>query len=101
MGEVEFQPEGVKLLVKVEKIKEKTDGGIYLAPKAKDAAQMETVRAEVIAIGPRVDISFEGDAFGVGDVVIFARYGGNVVEDKSLDGLYRVLNDEDVLMRVI
>jgi co-chaperonin GroES (HSP10) len=101
MSDIGFQPEGVKLLVKVEKVEEKTEGGIYLAPQGREDAEMATVRAEVVAIGPRVDIQFDGDALDVGDIVIFARYGGNVVEDKSLDGLHRILNDEDILMRVV
>jgi co-chaperonin GroES (HSP10) len=100
MRDLGFQPEGCKLLVKVEKVSEKTEGGIYLAPKGREDEQMGTVRAEVMAIGPRVDIEFESGVLELGDIVIFAKYGGNVVEDKRLDGVWRVLNDEDILIRI-
>jgi len=101
MGKVAFQPEGCKLLVKVEEIKDKTDGGIYLPETAKEEEQYKTVRGKVMAIGPRVDVTFEGEPFSIGDIVVFARYGGNVIEDKELDGLWRILNDEDVFIRVV
>ena len=101
MGEKVLQPEGVKLLVKLEEIKEQSEGGIYLAPTAREEEQYATVRGEVVAIGPRVDVKFDGGPLEVGDTVIFAKYGGNVIEDKSLDGIHRILNDEDVFIRII
>lgn len=101
MSKVEFQPEGVKLLVKVEEVKDQTDGGIYLPETSKDQEQYATVRGKVMAMGPRVDVKFNGEPFAIGDTVIFAKYGGNVIEDKTLEGVWRILNDEDVFIRVV
>jgi len=101
MNKVDFQPEGCKLLVKVETVKAQTEGGIYLPDNAREQEQYATVRGEVVKIGPGVMVEFYGEPFKVGDVVIFAKYGGNVIEDKSLDGVHRILNDQDILIRVV
>ena len=97
----EFQPEGCKLLVRVEEVKEMTEGGIYLPDAGREAEEMGSVRGEVMAVGPRIDVDFTGAKFKVGDIVIFAKYGGNIIEDRELDGIWRILNDADVFISVV
>lgn len=94
----EYQPEGCKLLVKVEEVKEKTDGGLYIPDTVRENEQLAATTGEVIAIGPAVDLAFAKDRpVKIGDRVIFAKYGGRVIDDK---GGLRIINDEDVLARV-
>jgi len=98
MSEIELQPEGYKLIVKPEEIKQKTEGGIYLPDSTRDQEQNAVNRGEVVAIGPSCSIQFDGDDLAVGDTIVFAKYGGFLVERK--DGNLRILNDEDVVARV-
>lgn len=94
-----LKPEGVKVLVIPEEVKEKTDGGIYLAPEARDREQYAMTKGKVVAIGPDVEACFEDRNLEIGDVVIFAKYGGAVVKDDDIE--YRVINDEDIMAKVV
>jgi len=94
----EYQPEGCKLLVRVEKVKEVTDGGIYMPETVRENEQLAATTGEIVAIGPSVDMAFaKGRPAEIGDKVIFAKYGGRVIDEK---GVLRIINDEDVLARV-
>lgn len=91
-------PAGHRVLVLPEEVKEKTDGGIYLPQQAKDREQAAMIVGTLIAVGPQAWDGFgDGKPWAdVGDVVIFAKYGGAVV--KGTDGKdYRILNDEDIV----
>jgi len=93
-----IEPAGHRVLVLPEEVKEKTDGGIYLPQQAKDREQAAVIVGTLVAVGPQAWDGF-GDGkpwAGVGDDVIFAKYGGAVV--KGIDGKeYRILNDEDIV----
>lgn len=54
-------------------------------------------KGTVVSIGPTAFKDFGGDAWcAVGDLIIFAKYAGKVVEDTDRTK-YVVLNDEDVV----
>jgi len=93
----DYQPEGCKILVKVEKVKEQTEGGIWKPPTAKDDEQLAATTGEVVAIGPSVDIAFNDGPLKVGDKIKFAKYGGVLIDEEDF---IRVINDEDILTRV-
>jgi len=94
----ELMPEGVKLLIFPDEVAEKTEGGIYKAPQAREDEKFATVVGTVIAIGPKVDVMFEDGPLDVGDKVIYAKYGGVIVEHGGKD--HRLVNDEDVIAKV-
>lgn len=92
-----LQPEGSKLLVKPDSVKEKTKGGIYLPEQAKQSEEYNTNKGIILAIGPTVDLLFKKDRKAkVGDRIIFARYGGLIIKEDGQEDL-RILNDEDVV----
>lgn len=95
---MKLKPEGCKLIVEADRVKEKTESGIYLAPKGVESEQMRITKGTIVAIGPAVDLLFDGDRKpAVGDRIMFARYGGMNLSLDDDDRDYRVLNDEDVL----
>ena len=99
MRDLGFQPEGCKLLVKVEKVSEKTEGGIYVPDSVQDAAKFTAVRGEVLAIGPAAAIEFDDGPLKVGDEVIHAKHSGVFVTgDDGVD--VRIVNDIDIQARI-
>ena len=91
-------PCGHRILVKPEKVEEKTEGGIYIPETAKGREQQGTMKGVVVEVGPNAWKAFDdGHQWAnVGDKVCFKRYAGEVIKDD--DGTeYRIMNDEDVL----
>jgi chaperonin GroES len=91
----EVHPVGTRILIKVDPVEEKTQGGIVIP---KSAVETEIVSAEsgtVVAIG---DIAFQG--YGepwceVGDHVYFLRHAGVIKKIGEED--YRIINDVDLI----
>lgn len=95
---INYQPEGNKLLVKIEEIEEVTAGGIIKPQMVRDDEQLSCTTGEVLAVGPSVDMAFaKSRPVKIGDKVIFARYGGVLIDER--EGL-RIIHDEDVLAMI-
>ncbi|MGI6037484.1 MAG: co-chaperone GroES [Limnochordia bacterium] len=91
---MKLKPLADRVILKIVAEEEKTAGGIVLPDTAKEKPQ----RGEVLAVGPgaydengkRIPMDV-----AVGDVVIFARYGGTEVK---VDGEeYTILRQSDIL----
>jgi|APSaa5957512622_1039677.scaffolds.fasta_scaffold113611_2 chaperonin GroES len=94
-----LMPEGVRILLDPQKVESKTEGGIYLPEQVKEDEQYATVVGTVIAIGPNADVMFEDGPLDVGDRITWAKFGGVIVDH---DGeKCRVINDEDVIAKVV
>jgi len=93
---VKLQPLGDRLVVKPMEREEKTKTGIYLP----DTAKEKPVEGKVIAAGPG-RLTEDGQRIPmdvkVGDIVIYAKYGGTEIkiEDEEL----MILNEKDVLAK--
>ncbi len=93
---VKIQPMADRIVVKPIEKEEVTRGGIYLPDTAKEKPQ----EGEVVAVGPgkktddgkliKIDVA-------VGDVVIYAKYGGTEV--KLDDEEYIILRESDILAK--
>lgn len=93
-----LMPEGVRILLEPQTVKEKTEGGIYLPEQVKEDEEYATVIGTVLAIGPNADVMFDDGPMQVGDKVTWAKFGGVIVEH---DGeKCRVVNDEDIIAKV-
>jgi chaperonin GroES len=81
-----IQPLFDKVLIKPQKVEEKTAGGIYIPDTAKqDKPQI----GEVIAIGKDVkDVK-------IGQNIVFAKYGPTEITLESED--YLIVKEEDIL----
>lgn len=91
-----IRPIGDKVVVQVTEADEKTAGGIVLPDTAKKRPQ----EGKVVAVGPgRVLDNGERAPISVkpGDVVIYAKYGGNEV---TVDGEDYVILDQDQIYAV-
>ena len=93
--QVTFKPVGNRIVV--EPLDEETElstGGIYIPDTAKERPQS----GRVVAVGPG-KLTDDGVRLpmevGVGDVVVYSKYGGT--EYKEGDTEYLVLRDDDVL----
>ena len=93
-----LEAEGVKLVIDPVKVEEKTKGGLYIPDTARDMQQVAATRGTVLAVGPQVEARFVSGPIEEGDMVVFAKYAGAMIEDDGKE--YRVINDDDVLARV-
>ena len=93
---VKLQPMADRVVVKPIEKEEKTKSGIYLPDTAKEKPQ----EGKVVAVGPG-RLSDEGKRLAmdikVGDVVVYARYGGT--EIKVDDEEYMILRESDILAK--
>ena len=93
-----INPTGHHVLVLPDEVKEKTEGGIYLAPMGREQEQRAATKGKLIAIGPSAWAEFAlGEPWAeVGDYISFAKYAS--IEMKGSDGKdYALLNDQDIL----
>ena len=93
---VKLQPLADRLVVRPIEAEEKTKTGIYLPDTAKEKPQ----EGEVIAVGPG-RLSEDGKRIAmdvkVGDIVIYAKYGGT--EIKIDDAELIILREGDILAK--
>jgi chaperonin GroES len=93
---VKLQPLADRLVVKPIEAEEKTKAGIYLPDTAKEKPQ----EGEVVAVGPG-RLSDDGKRIAmdiqVGDIVIYAKYGG--AEIKIDEEEYMILRESDILAK--
>jgi len=91
---------GWRILVKPEKVKEYSDGGIYLPDETRDTDQMATTKGLVLDVGPTAfGTDHDEVALKKGDTIHFARYSGSTLKLEEVDKEeLRIINDEDVLI---
>ena len=93
---VKLQPLADRVVVRPSEKEEKTKSGIYLPDTAREKPQ----EGEIIAVGPG-RLSDEGKRIAmdvkVGDVVIYAKYGGS--EIKIDDEELVLLRESDILAK--
>ena len=87
-----IKPLGARVVIKKMDAEEKTQAGLLLSGSAKEKPQ----QAEVLAVGPGT--SEEPMELKVGDIVIFARYGGNELKYKGEE--YTIIAQKDILATV-
>jgi len=93
-----IEPAGHRVLVKADKIEERTSGGIILPDISKEQKSQAQIFGTVVCVGSNAFKAFDdGHRWcEVGDKVAFAKYGGFVIEDPETKELFRLLNDEDI-----
>ena len=93
---VKIQPLGDRVVVKPLEKEEKTKGGIFLPDTAKEKPQ----EGKVLAVGPG-KMSDEGKRLpmdvAVGDIVIFAKYGGTEIKEDDEELI--ILREADILAK--
>jgi len=93
---IELQPLADRLVVRPIEREEKTKGGIFLPDTAKEKPQ----EGEVLAVGPG-RITDDGNRLAmdieVGDIVIYARYGGTEIKIDEEELV--ILRESDILAK--
>lgn len=97
-----IEPQWEKVLVRQEKPKETTQGGIYLPDEARDRSKFQEMVAEVVKVGDSAfkDLYYGNKPPAKGDTVIIKRYSGNNFIDQFADSdefAYRLIDDTDIV----
>ena len=89
-----IQPLGDRVVVKPIEQESKTKGGIYLPDTAKEKPQ----EGKVVAVGPG-KLNDDGKRLpmdvAVGDIVIYAKYGGSEIKEDNVELI--ILRESDIL----
>tara|TARA_R110002126_G_scaffold262072_1_gene404930 strand:+ start:326 stop:637 length:312 start_codon:yes stop_codon:yes gene_type:complete len=101
-----MEPIGYRVIIKVENsefMKKAEVGRIILTEETKDKEKGAQQEAIIIAIGPSAfkGHDFDGTEIKVGDKVLTTRYSGEGREDIEEGYIVKVINDEDVLCKLI
>jgi chaperonin GroES len=98
MAKINLRPLDDRVVVQPSEAEEVTAGGIVLP----DAAQEKPQRGKVVAVGAGklLDSGNRGElSVGVGDEVIYGKYGGSDIE---VDGQeLKILRESDILAKVV
>lgn len=99
-------PSGHRILVKPDSI-DSTDpmfkaakaAGIHIPDMAQRMEQTAIDTGTILDIGPNAWKAFDGGEpwAQVGDKIIYAKYGGKLVEDPETKEKFLILNDEDTI----
>jgi chaperonin GroES len=95
---IKFQPMADRLVVKPIEQEEISRGGILIPDTAKEKPQ----EGKVLAVGPG-RLTDEGNRLPmdvkVGDIVIYAKYGGTEIKDEEEELM--ILRESDILARKV
>ena len=90
-----LQPIEYKVLVQLDKVEERTEGGLWIPATLKEKQQMMQVEAVLVAAGGNAFNDFKGDVPSIGDHVYVAKHAGYQVT--GMDGeKYQLMNDKDI-----
>jgi co-chaperonin GroES (HSP10) len=94
-------PRGERILVRLEKVEEVTEGGIILTKSTRDRDQVSALRGTVVALGPDAYCDYKTPWCKEGDTIVMTRYSGENINDEESEDIYRVINDTDVMGVII
>jgi chaperonin GroES len=87
-----------RVLVKPVLMEEKTAGGIVLAQDTKATENMASMHGHIVAAGEEGTARMQLHKIGMGDLVLYAKYAGQVFKGKDGE-TYRIMNAADVIAR--
>lgn len=94
-----FEPVEFNVIVRIDKIEEKTKGGIILPDQKRDEDKHASVEATLISVSP---LAFTYEEWpqdarkpAIGDRILMAKYAGSPIGTGDTD--YRIIKDKDIL----
>jgi co-chaperonin GroES (HSP10) len=89
---------GHRIIVKPDDPPEKI-GSVFVPAWVRDNKAFEIIKGTIVDVGPKAWKAFDdGRPWAkIGDRVMFAKYGGSIIEDEETHEKYRLMNDEDVV----
>jgi len=94
-----IHPSGDRILIKPETVEKVSEGGIILMDDTTQKQGMAQVFGHLVDVGKDVWSDYQGAFAQIGDRVMFAKYGGLVVDGKDGEQ-YRLMNDTDITATV-
>jgi len=106
---MKFIPLGHRVLVKPQRIEDIDDAyrsakavGIVFQELELKKEQLAVDKGIVIDIGSTAFKDFGGEPWAsIGDLVAYARHGGKLIKDPDSDEHYLLLNDEDLICKLV
>jgi len=100
INQTDVEPFDLRILVKLDKVEDRTKGGIILTDASRQADQQGAVRGTLVAAGENAwnDTGRDFHKPVPGDRVMIGRHTGT--RFKEGDDLYALCNDEDVVARL-
>lgn len=99
-----YQPLGYRVLVRDEKIEEKTAGGVILPDESKKHDEFSQQFGHVIRLGKfafsmetQTGRVIDENAPAPGDLVNYAKYAGGTFQTDNDGHKYRIINDDDII----
>lgn len=95
-----IRPSEFKCVIELKPVEEKSKGGIIIPEMTKDKEKYASTEGRIVAVAPGAfsylsEEEWEGQKPRVGDLVVFAKYGG--LHKAGRDGKdYVILNDKDI-----
>ena len=89
-------PKSYVLLIKLDKVADTSAGGIALSAQTQEVAQLHTIYATVVDVGPGCWNDEKEPRAKIGDHIIFAKLAGEAVKGKDGE-MYRLITDKQVL----
>jgi chaperonin GroES len=96
---MKIKPVEYKVLIKPDKVEDKSEGGLYIPETVREREEFSVDRGEIIDFGEGFFEKLPGPVPQIGDKVIFNRYAGSLITIKNDDGSrenYRLCNDKDI-----
>ena len=96
---MKINPVEYKVLIKPDRVKDQSAGGLFLPDSVRDRQQYAVDRGVVMGHGEGFFADIPGPAPKVGDKVIFNRYAGSLITIENKDGKredHRLINDKDI-----
>jgi len=97
-------PLGFKVLIVMDKINDKTEGGIILPSESREKEESGGQTARIVDYGPAAFEIGAGDLPSewktkpeVGARILINRYGGIKIFSEGIEGEYRLLSDKEIL----
>ena len=88
--------EGNRVLVRPDKLEEKTEAGIIMPVQARDVEDRGASKGTFLAAGPNADLFFEGEReIKKGERVAFVQYAGVSIQHEGED--LWIMSDQDLL----
>ena len=94
-ADFKFVPVEYKVLICLDKLEERTVGGIIIPDERRDRDQMAQTEATLVAVGGNAFEDWKGTIPKAGDRVLVAKYAGER-PDKDESNPYRLCNDKDI-----
>ena len=96
---MKIKPVDYKVLIKPEKVDDKSEGGLYIPETVREREEFSVDRGKIVDFGDAFFEKLLGPVPQIGDKVIFNRYAGSLITIKNDDGSrenYRLCNDKDI-----